>query len=827
MLPATESTKSISYRSHLCFPHGFYRLGLLLLMITLLAPAFSVQAEDCEYYQSYLHPISRIEPPGRPYQIALAGELAYVPSGGGCHVIDLSTPSYPVLLHTFLSDGLPSSVLPSGDLLYLIEAGSGLLAQVQTFDVSDPTDPIALNSVSIPGYGGKMLQKGDLLYVGNSYGLHFLDLEDPKQPVLLNSLALNANHIVFFDDLLLCGGTQLNVIDGQDPLAPVVIAELSMPSGITGLSVSDQTVFVSLYTDGLQVVDLSSPEHPEMVSSLDPWGAYHFCSTLSGETLFLDGLEMNVIDVADPLQPRIIGTVGFQGRTYTVKGNMLLAADAEGINLYDITNPEPPSLAAFVETEEWGRDVAVEGDFAYLACDSDGLLVFQLGGPGDIPVQVGKTAETFFGTAIVIKDGLAYVADRVWGLRIFATEPTSRPPQLGYLTFALTSISDIDLWGDRVVLAHAEGAIVVDVSNPAAPVELARTDGSFYGRGVSVRNDLAYVGAGFDGLYVLDLTAPSLMPPAGWIDTPGYALRTAFYGDYGYLADRAEQVQVLDLSDPVSPQIVGRTLGFGGVYDVSVAGGRLYSSAGAEGLVIHGLANPARPKLAGAVNTPHGLGGAQIAGDRVVMADRGLAVDWVLCSDAVANYLTVFEARHDIESASVQLNWQVHHLDSHSNFRVSALLGNQTREVPHEATGFLTFEALHDVSAFGGKLGTNREIVYTLQQGTHGTDWWTLDEIALELPPLVTRPLAVHPNPFNPQAVITYSLPHAQHVIMTIHDLSGRKIASVVDGPQAAGNQSITWAGRDDSGFALASGAYFARLVTSDGIQVKKMLILK
>jgi len=72
--------------------------------------------------------------------------------------------------------------------------------------------------------------------------------------------------------------------------------------------------------------------------------------------------------------------------------------------------------------------------------------------------------------------------------------------------------------------------------------------------------------------------------------------------------------------------------------------------------------------------------------------------------------------------------------------------------------------------------------------------------------------LAIQPNPFNPATVIRFSVPEAGPVHLAIHDLTGRVVRVIVDGPVAAGAHEVAWDGRDQVGRAAASGVYFARL---------------
>lgn len=84
------------------------------------------------------------------------------------------------------------------------------------------------------------------------------------------------------------------------------------------------------------------------------------------------------------------------------------------------------------------------------------------------------------------------------------------------------------------------------------------------------------------------------------------------------------------------------------------------------------------------------------------------------------------------------------------------------------------------------------------------------------------------PNPFNPSTQITYSLPQATHVQLTIFNIQGQKIRTLVNDFQTAGTKSVTWNGLDDQGLEITSGVYFFRLKAGNEFQkTKKMIFMK
>jgi len=79
-----------------------------------------------------------------------------------------------------------------------------------------------------------------------------------------------------------------------------------------------------------------------------------------------------------------------------------------------------------------------------------------------------------------------------------------------------------------------------------------------------------------------------------------------------------------------------------------------------------------------------------------------------------------------------------------------------------------------------------------------------------------------YPNPFNPSTKINFGLERAGEVEITVYNILGNKISTLVNGVKSAGNHSVVF---DASN--LSSGIYFYKLVTKEFTQIRKMLLLK
>lgn len=84
------------------------------------------------------------------------------------------------------------------------------------------------------------------------------------------------------------------------------------------------------------------------------------------------------------------------------------------------------------------------------------------------------------------------------------------------------------------------------------------------------------------------------------------------------------------------------------------------------------------------------------------------------------------------------------------------------------------------------------------------------------------------PNPFNPETSIAFTIPGGSpKATLQVYDLSGRLVATLLDGAVGSDRQIVTWNGRDGRGEGLASGIYFARLAANGEESFRKMTLLK
>ena len=83
------------------------------------------------------------------------------------------------------------------------------------------------------------------------------------------------------------------------------------------------------------------------------------------------------------------------------------------------------------------------------------------------------------------------------------------------------------------------------------------------------------------------------------------------------------------------------------------------------------------------------------------------------------------------------------------------------------------------------------------------------------------------PNPFNPRVTVAFTLVAAGRTRVTVVDLAGRVVATVLDRELPAGRHDVEWNGRDRNGRAVAAGAYLMSVESGRARSSTKMLLVR
>jgi hypothetical protein len=94
--------------------------------------------------------------------------------------------------------------------------------------------------------------------------------------------------------------------------------------------------------------------------------------------------------------------------------------------------------------------------------------------------------------------------------------------------------------------------------------------------------------------------------------------------------------------------------------------------------------------------------------------------------------------------------------------------------------------------------------------------------------PGITFQTSNYPNPFNPSTTIKYSMPNAGHLKLSIYNVRGHLVKTLIDGVRPAGaDQTVVWDGTDERGSSAASGVYFYEARAMGDVRIGKTTLLK
>jgi flagellar hook assembly protein FlgD len=83
------------------------------------------------------------------------------------------------------------------------------------------------------------------------------------------------------------------------------------------------------------------------------------------------------------------------------------------------------------------------------------------------------------------------------------------------------------------------------------------------------------------------------------------------------------------------------------------------------------------------------------------------------------------------------------------------------------------------------------------------------------------------PNPFNPTTGIRYQIAGTAAVSLTVYDLLGQAVRTLVNEIKDAGSYEAVWDGRNDQGQNVGSGIFFYRLQAGTFVETRRMVLLK
>jgi hypothetical protein len=296
-----------------------------------------------------------------------------------------------------------------------------------------------------------------------------------------------------------------------------------------------------------------------------------------------------------------------------VVGDLAYLSDGYyGLRIIDVSNPAVPVELGALETQSWVYGIEVVGDIAYVVEGSifgtGSLRVIDVSDPA-VPVEIGALDTPGEAFDVQVVGDLAYLVGgaewltggRAGGwLRVIDVSNPAFPVELGALVElgappdrpdvpsdveVVGNIAYVvgDTWRVRPNSVRSIGGWLraIDVSNPTSPVALAALDMPSTAYGIRVVEDFAYVADGAAGLHAIDVSDPTSPVERGILQV-GLASGLDVVGNFAYVSDADFGLRVIDVSEPRFPDELGALDTPDAAWDLDVVGGLAYVAGGAS-----------------------------------------------------------------------------------------------------------------------------------------------------------------------------------------------------------------------------------------------------
>lgn len=694
-----------------------------------------------------------------------------------------------------------------------------------------------------PQYARDVAVKDGIAYVGAysaiyTKGLRIVDVTNPQSPAVIGAIdGMDLFGVALAEPYLFgVDGDSMWVFDVSNPRSPRVEWALDLP-GLNYWDVATDGYYVyAPSANYLKVVEVTA-DGPVVRASLscpgvaaqgiELRGSYAYIATWYGGLL--------VVDISDPLYPTLVRAVPTQtGYNVSVVGNHAYVAAGDRLEIVDVSIPtQAVIVGTYLTASEATNAATASGNLAFVGWFGQ-MLVLDVTNPAD-PRWVGDIAPGDGMWEIVIDAGVAYVADHNEGLVLVdVTGPASHV--VGNLPLPRYPVG-LDVSGDYAYLGLGTwGVRIIDVSNPASPVNRGQVDTPGEAQRIRVRDNIAYVADQAGDLQILDIADPDAPRIASSYAKVGHCLDVALAGNYAYLVDG---FSILDITQPTAPVQLGYLTTLYNSRRVEVSGAYAYVIDRDQGLVVVDVHDPSAPLIAAAVHPSNWEPlVVEVLGDRAYVAHSSRD-----SNDYTYYATTVLDVSNP---ASPRVLWDLPRTPLSPPFTppITCLAVEDAFVYQGVAQGrgiYLCNATTSPGTLVGSSVPPFSPVDLVLANGfVYAADAADALVILTEhcdpatdvRPPDTERPMVFRiepawPNPTSASAGVRFFSPAAGAVRFEVFDVAGRCVRRFVEDAGSAGWSRTSWDGRNDAGRRVAAGTYLLRGWNSSGRASTRVTVLR
>lgn len=424
-------------------------------------------------------PTGRLSTPSQLMGLTIDGTLAYLAAGSaGLLIVDIGTPANPRLIAGLKTPGNALKVALAGNRVYLAEAAGGL----RVVDIADPSHPQLLGFYGLPGHSRSVnLAQGYAFVATGRHGLQVVDLShppDPRPPLFSYSAIIQDLQYAEGQLALAAGNRGVVLVELQPPAARFLS---SIGNGGSAFKLAGKGNFLYAINgdpqedlrapskQSLLTIDVRNRQQPAITASLPIAEGLNDLTVDRGYLLAATDQGLVVLSLANPGQPQRVRLFPLPAaaKCLTVLENHALVSDARGrLQVIEVSDPEQPRLIG-TATIPWtlqpfalGNQMAASGDLVLVADGRNGLLVFDIADRRR-PRLAGVCHLPHGGLAVgvTMADGRAYVTDSRQGVHLIDLTTPDRPQRVATLRTASWA-KRIALVEDQILLANGDAGLM-------------------------------------------------------------------------------------------------------------------------------------------------------------------------------------------------------------------------------------------------------------------------------------------------------------------------------------------------------------------------------
>ncbi len=400
------------------------------------------------------------------------------------------------------------------------------------------------------------------------------------------------------DTVFIAAGGGVMIMDITNPVAPQLISEVRARALVDHLyyDYTTQHLYLAAYFSGFEIWDLTDIVNPVRISrtptdGLPRGGIYAHNGYLYVITV-ADGIF--VYDISNPVVPVYISNIYISGYAWNfyANGDFIYVQTTNAVRLYDISNPETPVLRDSFGGTPTG--IFVKDNYCYIS-DQSGLVITDISNPDDITF-VGSIDIPGACYDVVVIDDYAYVANHWWGenkggiYTIDVSDPVN-PVQTDHYVDVYLAITGV---GNKVT-AVGTGYAVFNIPAPGQ-LELSYEEilPGFL-TDVAVKDNYAFTGS--NGFRVFDVTDKSNPQQIAYVDIFANALDIS--GNIlAYIPESmgtGNRLSIMDISDPMNPYEMGHYSNMQLTQEAIIHGNNVFIANWWDGFTILDISDPSNP----------------------------------------------------------------------------------------------------------------------------------------------------------------------------------------------------------------------------------------